>query len=234
MKKIMMVALIFSVAFIGRLCAFESTNSRQATLSELCGKKSCGSVFKKLRKYAGNGSPHAQSVLAMMYLGGIGTDQNVEAGYKFMRKSAKNGLAFAQYHLAVMYREGVVIKKDEEEGLKWLKKAAKSGYQQAINMLNNDGKTIDNRDPKAFTGEYMVVTTDTPTLTDFLEYLRALGFGKDGQTGSRIKGQGCANSAFSCLTWNVSTSSGRKNFDNMLIRLNAWTTALEMQARNRG
>ncbi|TQV72364.1 sel1 repeat family protein [Aliikangiella marina] len=227
MKLMKVILVLGMVALTFNLNAIESEQSVRATLSELCGEKSCKTIFKKLRKYARNGSPHAQSVLAMMYLGGIGVDQDLEAGYKYMRKSAKNGLAFAQYHLAIMYRDGVVTDKDEEESLKWLTKSASSGYRQAKALLNGEGKSTVN--PEDFEGEHLVVTAESPTLTDFMEYLRALGYGKDGQTGSRIKGQGCANSAFSCLTWDVNTGGGRKNFDNMLSRLHSYNTALEMK-----
>ncbi|TQV72365.1 sel1 repeat family protein [Aliikangiella marina] len=234
--KIIFIVIALIMSFNAQSESNELLAKRAEIEAQLCGEKSCKFVFKKLRKFARNGSMHAQSVLAMLYLGGIGTEQNIEVGLKFMQKAARGGLAFAQYELGIMYLKGSAVEKNESKGRAWIQKAADAGFDKAIAFLNPQQERQQEVvvDPKDFEGEYMIVRSDTPSLTDFVAFLRAQGFGKDLQTGSHIPGRGCHNSAQSCLSWNINTNTGGNNFRNMLTRLGAYNTALEMQQRNSG
>ena len=213
----------------------------QAKMAEACGEKPCDYIFKQMKKYAKNGSPHAQATLSLLYLGGFGTEMNTDLSVKYMKRAAKNGLAYAAYKLGMLYREGQLLEKDDEQADHWLHRAAKSGYKKAIDLLISEKKI--NKDtikdyqqtvvaPVINEGEEVLqITAEKFTLTKLHDLLKSRGFGNSRQTGSRIKGVGCHNSGSPCTSWNINSAVGRTEFNSMISKINAIQTAIEMSTR---
>lgn len=213
----------------------------QNRIAEACGEKSCEYIYKEMRKFAKNGSPHAQATLALLYKGGFGTDMDKDLSVKYIKRAAKNGLAFAEYKLGILYREGQLVEQDNEQADYWIRRSAKAGYNLAIDLLVSENK-ISKEEVKSYREEarevvieegeeVLTITADKYTLTDLHDLLKARGYGNSTQTGSRIKGLGCSNSASPCATWNVNSAVGRSEFNSMISRLNAVATAIEMSGR---
>jgi len=218
-------------------------NSLPEELANVCGERSCDIIFKKINKFAKNGSPHAQAVLALFYRGGYGTEIDNERSLKYMKRAAKNNLPFAQYELGMLYRLGHTVKKDEAASELWLKRSAKAGYDPAIQLLLSENK-LSKEEQMAFEKkrpppavdedmEVIVVTREQYTLSDLVDFLNSLGFGRNKNTGSRIRGQGCSSSSSSCVTWVVNSPLGRAQFNTMISNMNAMQTAMEMGGRAR-
>jgi len=215
----------------------------QSELDSLCGVKSCDIVFSKMKKFARNGSAHAQAVMALLYRGGYGTDVNESRSYTYMKRAAKQGFPYAQYYLGLIYREGKLADKDESEADMWLGRAAKSGYKKAIEILYHEGKLTKEqadeyerkyREPEINPGDNVLqITKESYSLSDLVDLLATLGYGNDRQTGSRIRGRGCGNNITSCLSWNINSPIGRTQFSTMISKINALETAMQMAGQTR-
>ena len=213
--------------------AFADTTSKQ--LSEICGDSPCEVVFKKIKKFAKNGSPHAEAVLALLYRKGQGTEVDNELSFKYMKRAARNKIPSAMYDLGLMYRLGETVEQDQEEGDSWLKRAAQAGYGPAIERLLTEKKVpqadypdyrSDEDRPLITEGmEEIEVVRDPYTLSDLVAYLESLGFDRKSNTGSRIRGQGCGTSETSCAIWKVNSPLGQVQFNGMISNLNSIQTA---------
>ena len=235
MKILMKYLLLISILINANIV---SAKIDPNDVAAVCGEKSCDIIFKKMKKYARNGSPHAQAVLSLLYRGGFGTDINADLSVKYMKRAAKNGLAYAQYNLGLMYRKGFLVEKDESEGDSWLIRSAKAGYDKAVELLVGEKKIselagIEYRKkyemPTPEEGEeVLTITHKKYTLSDLVDLLNSRGYGSNKQTGSRIKGRGCGKGITACNRWLVNTPLGRNAFSNMVSQLNAFETGLWM------
>jgi len=218
-----------------------SANSSFENIASLCGDRSCEAIYSKMKKFARNGSAHAQAIMALFYRGGHGVEVNNEVSVKYMKRAARNGLAFAQYDLAILYRNGYFVEKDIEEGNRWLKLAAKGGYANAIELMLSEEliskeESIElqrqNELPELQQGEEVItITRDSYTLSDLVDLLTSHGFNSSNQTGTRIPGKGCGNNASSCVSWKINTPIRNTEFMNMMSKINAFQTALEVRGR---
>ena len=153
--------------------------------------------------------------------------------------AAKNRLAIAQYDLGLLYKIGHTLEKDEAESDLWIRRSAKGGYKPAIELLLNENKIsqedqmeyqIEKRAPIIGEGEELIIITkEKYTLSDLVDYLNMLGYGRNSHTGSRIRGQGCGKGASNCATWKINSPIGRTNFNMMITKLNAIQTAMQMR-----
>lgn len=206
-----------------------SANATPKEVTAACGENSCELIFKKIKKFAKNGSPHAQAVLALFYRGGYGTEIDNELSLKYMKRAAKNKLSFAQYDLGILYRLGHTVNKDEVESESWLKQSANAGYKKAIKLLVSENKLSKEEndilwpdDDEAM--ERITITREKYTLSDLVDYLSALGYGRKSNTGSRIRGKGCGSGGASCVTLKMNTPIGKTHFDNVISTINAGQT----------
>lgn len=211
-----------------------SANSIPKEVAAACGVRSCDVILKKMQKFAKNGSPHAQAVLALFYRGGYGTEIDNERSIKYMKRAAKSRLAIAQYDLGILYKLGHMVDKDQAESDLWLNRSAEAGYYRAIELLRSENK-ISQEDKIAFQREtsspiieegeeLMIITKKKYTLSDLVDYLNSLGYGRNSHTGSRIRGKGCGKGASNCATWNVNSPLGQANFNAMISKINAIQT----------
>jgi TPR repeat protein len=211
-------------------------NSLPEEVAAACGENSCEVLFKKIKKFAKNGSSHAQAALALFYRSGYGTQIDNELSLKYMKKAAKNRLPFAQYDLGIMYRLGHTVEEDQNESESWLKRSAKAGYKPAIKLLRSENKISKEENerlwPDADEGvERITITREKFTLTDLVDYLGSLGYGRKSNTGSRIRGKGCGSSGTSCVKLVMNTPLGNTHFANLMSTLNTGQTARLMATR---
>jgi hypothetical protein len=77
-----------------------------------------------VKALAEKGDARAQAILALIYLLGQGSPEDISGAVKWSRKSAEQGDAFAQSILGHFYLEGKVFPQDNTEAVKWFRKAA--------------------------------------------------------------------------------------------------------------
>ncbi len=210
-----------------------SANSIPPDVAAACGEKSCDLIFKKMQKFAKNGSPHAQAVLALFYRSGYGTEIDHELSVRYIKRAAKNRVALAQYDLGILYRIGHTVEKNEIESDFWLNRSAKAGYNKAIELLLSENKLSqeeriayqkDRRLPTIGEGEELIVITKEQfTLSDLVGHLNSLGYSRNTHTGSRIRGRGCGNHISWCIIVKVKANSpvGGTPFARMIRKINA-------------
>jgi len=73
--------------------------------------------------------------LGKMYLYGIGTEMDINKGFKLILRSAKEDNSDAQFLIGLIYNEGKLKPQDSEKALKWIKEAAEQGNDDAISWL---------------------------------------------------------------------------------------------------
>jgi TPR repeat protein len=204
-------------------------NSLPEEVAAACGENSCDLLFKKIKKFAKNASSHAQAALALFYRSGYGTEVDNELSLKYMKRAAKNSLPFAQYDLGILYKLGHTVKEDQVESESWLKKSAKAGYKPAITLLRSEGK-ITEEENKIFwpandeNVERITITREKFSLTDLVDYLSSMGYGRKNNTGSRIRGKGCGSGSTSCVKLIMNTPIGNTHFANLMSTLNTGQT----------
>ncbi|MEL0067668.1 MAG: tetratricopeptide repeat protein [Gammaproteobacteria bacterium] len=106
--------------------------------------ESCLDALKEMKKYARNGSPHAQILLALTYkTGELEVAQDEDAAWKWMKRARSQSFPPAMYYSARWYREGYRTEVDVDKADEYLQRAATFGYAPAmyelgIRMLNKD------------------------------------------------------------------------------------------------
>ncbi|MCZ6503570.1 MAG: SPOR domain-containing protein [Gammaproteobacteria bacterium] len=92
-------------------------------------------ALEEFEPLAEQGDPRAQTVLALMYKYGEGTQQDLDSSFAWYRKAAELGYAPAQYHTGVMLADGVGVDMDIDEAIEWLTRSAESGFSRANDKL---------------------------------------------------------------------------------------------------
>lgn len=87
-------------------------------------------------KEAENGDAEAQMAVGLMFLQGVGAEQDYKAAFEWFNKSAAQNNIDAYYFLGEIYYEGLGVKQDYKEALKWYKKSAMRGQYDAQMMLS--------------------------------------------------------------------------------------------------
>lgn len=198
--------------------------------AEICGEKSCEFIVKEMREFAKYGDPEAQAILSLLYANGIGTEVDKERSVKYIKKAANNGFAFAEYTLGMLYREEQIVGKFGKDANYWIKRAAKGNYQPALDLLASEEKIargeIDNTPQEIVVPtfdantEVIVVNADKLSLTDIYLRMKAKGYGRLNQTGSRIKGGGCGNGPSACGIWDIHTPEGQAQWILFTLKIN--------------
>lgn len=89
--------------------------------------------FEQLKPQAENGDPHAQFLLAYIYLT---EKEDKETAFKWLMKAAEGGDAEALASVAGFYETGTVVKKDWDTAEVWLAKAVAKGSVNAMVRLS--------------------------------------------------------------------------------------------------
>jgi TPR repeat protein len=111
-------------------------------LHEKSGEEPLGEHARKaanwFRAAAGQGHSNSQLQLGLMYLEGVGREQDVEAAERWLqrvRRTAEEGQGDAQFCLGLMYEEGRGVEMNEGDAAMWYQKAAAQGIVEAQHNL---------------------------------------------------------------------------------------------------
>ncbi|GLX78779.1 hypothetical protein tinsulaeT_21190 [Thalassotalea insulae] len=120
------IVSIFCIVFSAQLFAVEVFS---------CDSADCKSQFKQYKKFAKNGSPDAQEILAYLYLNGYGVEADPGKASRWFKKAANQGQTGAKASLAYMYIRGQGKKQDVERGINMLAELANDKVHQAALQL---------------------------------------------------------------------------------------------------
>ena len=118
-------------------CSFISLSSIHAEENlydrgkELIEQKDYLKAIKAFDLAAKAGNLDALTALGVMYIGGIGVEQDNVKGYKFIRQAAEKSDPKAQYTLGALYYLGAGVEKDYKKAFNWLILASEQNYIDA-------------------------------------------------------------------------------------------------------
>jgi cell division septation protein DedD len=92
-------------------------------------------AFAAFSRLAAKGDARSQTILALMYKFGEGTQINTKKAFSLYQQAAKQGYAPAQFHTGKLYAEGLDTNPDLIKAEYWLKEAANQGFARAENTL---------------------------------------------------------------------------------------------------
>ena len=92
-------------------------------------------AIQNLEEKAEQGDILAQYQLALMYLYGIGMEQDYKKAFYWMEKAENQGDILDQGELAMMYFFGIGVEKNVEKAFYLLSKVARQGYASAIDVM---------------------------------------------------------------------------------------------------
>lgn len=104
----------------------------------------CEAQLKEIKRYARNGSPHAQTLLALAYkTGELGITPDEDMAWKWLKRAKFQKFPPAQYYISHWYRDGFAGEKDLERANKYLKRSAEQGFnaaefEYALVLMNNN------------------------------------------------------------------------------------------------
>lgn len=85
-----------------------------------------GPASKWILKAAFGGLTQAQAVAGVLYINGLGVQQNYAAGLKWLKLAASRGDLTARTTLGNIYSKGIGVPQDEKEASYWLNKTGKN------------------------------------------------------------------------------------------------------------
>lgn len=102
----------------------------------------CQRSISELKKFASNGSPHAQTLLGLVYKSGeLNNPKDNSKAWKWMNRANNQSFPPAMLYLSRWYRAGFNTAKDTEKADYYLERAATFGYspalyEQGVRLLN--------------------------------------------------------------------------------------------------
>jgi TPR repeat protein len=136
LTSLIMTAFIFSasVSSTEQSKASSEQGDIQSELSNSLGcDETCEDLFKKLKRFARNGSPHAQTLLAVSYKNGEnGLPADSKLAWKWIKRAATQRHLPALHIKSQWHRAGYASEQDIERADKYLERAAKYNYPAAI------------------------------------------------------------------------------------------------------
>ena len=146
--KLLLVVLSF--AFINPILAEENLYDRGKELVE---QKEYQKAIKAFEFASKAGNLDALTALGVMYIGGIGVEQNNTKGYQYIREAADMSDPKAQYTLGALYYLGAGVKKDYKKAFNWLNLASEQNYIDAkynLAVMYEFGQGVDQSYEKAY------------------------------------------------------------------------------------
>ena len=145
-----LLLLVLSFAFINPILAEENLYDRGKELVE---QKEYQKAIKAFEFAAKAGNLDALTALGVMYIGGIGVEQNNTKGYQYIREAADMSDPKAQYTLGALYYLGAGVEKDYKKAFNWLNLASKQNYIDAkynLAVMYEFGEGVDQSYEKAY------------------------------------------------------------------------------------
>jgi uncharacterized protein len=84
-------------------------------------------ALRLLGTLADQDNPHAERLLGIMYIKGLGVPQDNATAMRWLRLAADKGVPDAQNEVGVLYRQGQGVERNEAEAVKWFRVAADRG-----------------------------------------------------------------------------------------------------------
>ena len=145
-----LLLLVLSFAFINPILAEENLYDRGKELVE---QKEYQKAIKAFEFASKAGNLDALTALGVMYIGGIGVEQNNTKGYQYIREAADMSDPKAQYTLGALYYLGAGVKKDYKKAFNWLNLASEQNYIDAkynLAVMYEFGEGVDQSYEKAY------------------------------------------------------------------------------------
>ena len=142
--------LTFSVLFINPVLAEENLYDRGKELVE---QKEYQKALKAFELAAKSGNLDALTALGVMYIGGIGVEQNNLKGYDYIKRAADKSDPKAQYTLGALYYLGAGVEKDYKKAFNWLNLASEQNYIDAkynLGVMYEFGEGVEKSYKKAY------------------------------------------------------------------------------------
>jgi uncharacterized protein len=120
---------------------------------ELVEQKEYQKALKAFELASKTGSLDALTALGVMYIGGIGVEQDNTKGYTYINTAANQSDPKAQYTLGALYYLGVGVTKDLNKAFYWLNLASQKGYLDAkysLGVMYEFGEGVDQNNEKAY------------------------------------------------------------------------------------
>jgi len=97
-------------------------------------EQGCSLKVNRLVKFARNGSPNAQMVLAAMLSEGRFVKKDLEMSFYWYKRASRfsPGIGAAHYEVSMSFLNGTGVEQDIRSGLKYLEKAADLNYPRAL------------------------------------------------------------------------------------------------------
>jgi len=211
-----MIYKIFVKATLLLMFLILNTNVLSLTTSEVSAfsdcEEECKKLYKKMKIYAFNGSPHAQTMLALSYRNGYHTEVDVDRADNYLKRAANN-----KYPPAILEQGKKHYKNNDHElGQKLIIRAAKLGDLNAKRLLkimspqNEDIKKkiskmaqIKDINNEEKFGEVLTIfaadMTPVQQLSFVLERINDMEiYNRKGSVASRVSDIKCGNIASSC------------------------------------
>ena len=145
-----LLLLVLPFAFINPIFAEENLYDRGKELVE---QKEYQKAIKAFEFASKAGNLDALTALGVMYIGGIGVEQNNTKGYQYIREAADMSDPKAQYTLGALYYLGAGVKKDYKKAFNWLNLASEQNYIDAkynLAVMYEFGEGVDQSYEKAY------------------------------------------------------------------------------------
>ena len=142
--------VISSLFYQTSLNAEDSLYDRGKQLIEL---KDYEKALKAFELASKAGNLDALTALGVMYIGGIGVEQDNTKGYTYINTAANQSDPKAQYTLGALYYLGVGVTKDLNKAFYWLNLASQKGYLDAkysLGVMYEFGEGVDQNNEKAY------------------------------------------------------------------------------------
>jgi hypothetical protein len=125
--------IIITCAFLtALLLSTSSIASTNIPKGFSCETVECKIRINKLKKFARNGSSHAQEIVAVAYLTGEGFEQDSKKAISYFTKSMKQGSGRSAWFLFAIYHYGMGIDKDKVKATEYLDFAVKKKEKEAL------------------------------------------------------------------------------------------------------
>ena len=151
---------------------------------ELVKQEDYEKALKAFELAADIGDLDAMTAVGIMYIGGIGIQQNDKKGFEYIMNAAKQSHPKAQYTLGAIYYLGVGVPSDFNEAFRWISLSANQGYldaQHNLAEMYETGKGVSQNLEKAY--EYYIVAARRGNLDSQIKvakmYKEGIGTDKD-------------------------------------------------------
>jgi len=125
-----------------------SSSALNAKAKELYSQKKFAEALATYQQAAAQGDRESQFIMAEMYLGGEGTEENDAQGFAILMKLALQGDPKAEVRVGQLVSVGAGTTRDPDQGVAWFRKAADQGYGPA---MFNIGATYESGPAKSST-----------------------------------------------------------------------------------